>query len=392
VSVRNTYNAHGDVVTLLSGGEVIATYSYDAFGNLTGQTGEADNSVLYAGYQYDVETDLYYLNARMYDPVTARFLQADTYAGSQSDPLNLNLYTYCMNNPERYIDPSGHIAIELAVIVISAVVAGMAVEAGIQKFIEKKVCIDYNRIVGEGLFSGAVSAISFGTGNLLKCTIGPLAAKNALSTGTGLTAKTLAAALIANAAGGAASEAAEEMAHQFFVEGRTFSQIDYRQIGISAALGTVVSAGSTLAGAGIDRLKAKRAAGGIVGNAEDMLPARMQLQYFAGEAIEGGNNTKDIYRAVGVDEYYDIMLTKQFRGIEGKTLAAKEFGNDFVETLEFANKSINRDKAAIIKVTIPENIYHMNLDSSIFNSGTPVVEPDMLRLFNDNIINIEHFY
>ncbi len=93
-----------------------------------------------------------------------------------------------------------------------------------------------------------------------------------------------------------------------------------------------------------------------------------------------------------MDEYYDIMLTKQFRGIEGKTLAAKEFGNDFVETLEFANKSINRDKAAIIKVTIPENIYHMNLDSSIFNSGTPVVEPDMLRLFNDNIINIEHFY
>ncbi len=295
VTYSYLYNAHGDVVTLLSGGEAVATYSYDAFGNLTGQTGEADNSVLYAGYQYDVETGLYYLNARMYDPVTARFLQADTYAGSQSDPLSLNLYTYCMNNPERYIDPSGHIAIELAVIVISAVVAGMAVEAGIQKFIEKKVCIDYNRIVGEGLFSGAVSAISFGTGNLLKCTIGPLAAKNALSTGTGLTAKTLAAALIANAAGGAASEAAEEMAHQFFVEGRTFSQIDYRQIGISAALGTVVSAGSTLAGAGIDRLKAKRAAkavGGIVGNAEDALPARMQLQYFAGEADGSGKRGK----------------------------------------------------------------------------------------------------
>lgn len=76
------------------------------------------------------------------------------------------------------------------------------------------------------------------------------------------------------------------MAHQFFVEGRSFSQMDYRQIGISAALDTVVSAGSTLAGAGIDRLKAKRAAkaaGGILGNAEDALPTRMQLQYFAGE-------------------------------------------------------------------------------------------------------------
>ena len=90
------------------------------------------------------------------------------------------------------------------------------------------------------------------------------------------------------------------------------------------------------------------------------------------------------------------MSTKQFRGIDGKTLAAKEFGNDFNETLDFANKSINSDKVAIIKSTIPENVYnqlnHMNLDSSIFKSGTPVVEPDMLEYFNKNIISIEHFY
>ena len=105
---------------------------------------------------------------------------------------------------------------------------------------------------------------------------------------------------------------------------------------------------------------------------------------------------KYIYRAVGADEYDDIMLNGKFRGIEGKTLAAKEFGNDFYETLEFANKSINKDKVAIIKVTIPQNVYeqlnHMNLDKSIFKSGTPVVEPDMLDIFNDSIINIEHYY
>ena len=108
------------------------------------------------------------------------------------------------------------------------------------------------------------------------------------------------------------------------------------------------------------------------------------------------NKTKYIYRAVGVDEYEDIMLNGKFRGIEGKTLAAKEFGNDFYEMLEFANKTINKDKVAIIKVTIPQNVYgqlnHMNLDISIFKSGTPVVEPDMLDFFNDSIISIEHYY
>lgn len=32
----------------------------------------------------------------------------DSFAGRRSDPLSLNLYTYCRNNPIRYVDPSGH--------------------------------------------------------------------------------------------------------------------------------------------------------------------------------------------------------------------------------------------------------------------------------------------
>jgi len=67
-----------------------------------------NNNITYAGYQYDKETGLYYLNARMYDPVTARFLQEDTYTGDPSDPLSLNLYTYCHNEPIMYTDPTGH--------------------------------------------------------------------------------------------------------------------------------------------------------------------------------------------------------------------------------------------------------------------------------------------
>ena len=116
-----------------------------------------------------------------------------------------------------------------------------------------------------------------------------------------------------------------------------------------------------------------------------------------GNSNESGSGTKDIYRAVSPEEYDDIFSTNSFRGrTDGMSFQAKEFGNSFDETLEFANKSINSDKAAIIKVTIPEEIYnqlnHMNLDSSIFKSGTPVVEPEMLDLFNKSIIKIEHAY
>jgi len=103
------YNGHADVTALLKpDGTIAATYYYDSFGNITDTTGYANNSITFAGYQYDNEIGLYYLNARMYDPKIARFLQEDTYTGDPNDPLSLNLYTYCYNNPLLYDDPTGH--------------------------------------------------------------------------------------------------------------------------------------------------------------------------------------------------------------------------------------------------------------------------------------------
>nr|WP_276020145.1 RHS repeat-associated core domain-containing protein [Acetivibrio straminisolvens] len=105
------YNGHADVTALINvaTGKVDATYYYDAFGNILESTGNVDNNITYAGYQYDEETGLYYLNARMYDPKIARFLQEDTYTGTPDDPLSLNLYTYVKNNPLIYYDPTGHL-------------------------------------------------------------------------------------------------------------------------------------------------------------------------------------------------------------------------------------------------------------------------------------------
>ncbi len=115
------------------------------------------------------------------------------------------------------------------------------------------------------------------------------------------------------------------------------------------------------------------------------------------EGDGGGSGTKDIYRAVSPEEFDDIFATGGFRARpDGRSFQAKEFGNSFDETLEFANKPINLDKAAIVKVTIPENVYnqlnHMNLDRAMFKSGTPVVEPAMLDMFNESIISIEHVF
>ena len=74
------------------------------------------NEVCYTGGIYDVSTGLYYLNARYYDPNNGRFVTQDTYRGEINNPSTLNFYTYCANNPIKYVDPSGHVwvlAIEL---------------------------------------------------------------------------------------------------------------------------------------------------------------------------------------------------------------------------------------------------------------------------------------
>jgi RHS repeat-associated protein len=56
----------------------------------------------------DDETGLMYYGARYYDPELGRFIQADTEIGNVFNPQNLNRYSYAANNPQKYIDPTGH--------------------------------------------------------------------------------------------------------------------------------------------------------------------------------------------------------------------------------------------------------------------------------------------
>ena len=108
-------NAHGDVDDLLDeNGIVTKTYRYDAFGVEKNIDDNDMNAFRYCGEYYDKETATIYLRARYYNPSNGRFNSRDSFAGSTGDPLSLNLYTYCKNNPVRFIDPSGHDTVEAA--------------------------------------------------------------------------------------------------------------------------------------------------------------------------------------------------------------------------------------------------------------------------------------
>ena len=70
------YNAHGDVTNLVDGGgNVLNSYTYDAFGNTTTYAETVANRFMYAGEQFDKVTGEYYLRARYYNPTIGRFTQ-----------------------------------------------------------------------------------------------------------------------------------------------------------------------------------------------------------------------------------------------------------------------------------------------------------------------------
>ena len=59
----------------------------------------------FTGKDWDRDAELYYYNARWYDPGVGRFISED----SVSDPNNQgNVYAYCSGNPVNNIDPTGH--------------------------------------------------------------------------------------------------------------------------------------------------------------------------------------------------------------------------------------------------------------------------------------------
>ncbi|EKD94394.1 MAG: hypothetical protein ACD_26C00068G0001, partial [uncultured bacterium] len=53
------------------------------------------------------ESELYYYNARYYNPRLGRFISRDPFLGRDGDTLSRNGYTYVKNNPLKYVDPSG---------------------------------------------------------------------------------------------------------------------------------------------------------------------------------------------------------------------------------------------------------------------------------------------
>ena len=99
-------------LTLDSGGNRTTELRYYPYGAVRYNAGNQVTTYRFTGQRWDSGTALYFYNARWYDPVVGRFLAADTIVPQPGNPQSLNRYSYVLNNPLRFVDPSGHAAVD----------------------------------------------------------------------------------------------------------------------------------------------------------------------------------------------------------------------------------------------------------------------------------------
>ncbi len=88
-------------ITVDESGAVVAELRYKAWGETRYANGETPTTWRYTGQRQEEGLGLYYYGARWYDPILGRFIQADTLGTGDR-------YTYVLNNPLIFTDPSGN--------------------------------------------------------------------------------------------------------------------------------------------------------------------------------------------------------------------------------------------------------------------------------------------
>ncbi|MBR0498609.1 MAG: hypothetical protein IJJ78_05985 [Paludibacteraceae bacterium] len=144
---------HLGSITLLmnDAGNTVERHAYDAWGRKRNVNDWSDYNVEngkldrgYTGHESLREFGLINMNGRMYDPILGRMLSPDNYVQDPFDLQNYNRYTYCLNNPLKYTDPSGEFlwlipnigwskegGLSIGISVVVGIPGGLSAQAGI---------------------------------------------------------------------------------------------------------------------------------------------------------------------------------------------------------------------------------------------------------------------
>lgn len=117
---RYFHHDHLGSLTLITSpaGSVLERLAYEAFGKRRFTNGADDPNNTLSGaltdrgftmHEHLDEIALVHMNGRIYDPLIGRFITPDPFIQAPYDLQSHNRYSYVLNNPLSYVDPSGFI-------------------------------------------------------------------------------------------------------------------------------------------------------------------------------------------------------------------------------------------------------------------------------------------
>lgn len=141
-ATRYLHQDHLGSITLITNeaGGVTERLAYEAYGKRRYPAGTDDptNGLFgqvtdrgFTSHEHLDEIALIHMNGRVYDPVLGRFVTADPFLQDPGNLQSYNRYSYVLNNPLMYVDPSGYFSLKkvfkvVAVVAVAYVTAGAA--------------------------------------------------------------------------------------------------------------------------------------------------------------------------------------------------------------------------------------------------------------------------
>jgi RHS repeat-associated protein len=95
-------------ITTNSSGGKVAEIRYYPWGTERYTYGTTPTTYHFTEQRLESGIGLYYYGARWYDPAVGRFIQADNLIPDQGNSQSWDRYSYTLNNPLKYSDPSGY--------------------------------------------------------------------------------------------------------------------------------------------------------------------------------------------------------------------------------------------------------------------------------------------
>ena len=126
---------------------------YDAWGKQTVIKDEICFNHGFTGHEMLPQFGVIHMDGRLYDPTLGRFLSPDNYVQLPENSQSFNRYSYCINNPLKYTDPTGE-----------NFLAALAINVGVSMFC---AAAEGQNIWKAAAFGALGSGLSYGIGAAL---------------------------------------------------------------------------------------------------------------------------------------------------------------------------------------------------------------------------------